>query len=635
MTAIEEPLVPRDGDADARPGWTQRRGTRAEAQRERRADFRALKNAKAFPPEPEGYELAPVLSMERRYSAAANASFEAADEAIRTAQGGIEVAFDESFEAHFQAMQPVQHAAIMAEAARAANAAHAVMVRYAVQLANSPAFLFADAYGNLNSAAEEVGLALGVAAPMAGKWIAAGRDLFGRLSAIGEVFQRGEVPIGKACAIAEALRHIPDEVAWEVEAQILPEVATLTTRELERRISRLVIELEPDLAEARHQQARSRRHVSRLTQLPDGMASFRVCLPADGAVTVNAALNRAAASARTQGDSRTREQLRADALTSWGLEALVNGTELTLVVDGAPTGATVTVPPGRVHLTLPLEVAARAIPGWDPHPSPLPRIHEELNGPGYEALPGSAEGALDEDAAPELDGRIEAAWLEGYGPINPALAILMSAGGAWRRIITDTRTGLPLDVGRGSYQPPLGIQIAARLRDRTCSRPGCSADAVIADLDHIEEWEEGGETSLENLAVLCRRCHRLKSLGAGRIHPLTGDGERVWRTSLGRTYGRPLPRASRTVVNTMWVPVDGSELEAALATARAQGRDGELSEGLQAAAVEPVVEAPWVRPPARYRRPAQKGPTQGRRAAAARFRPSALPTLRATGRVRL
>ncbi len=40
----------------------------------------------------------------------------------------------------------------------------------------------------------------------------------------------------------------------------------------------------------------------------------------------------------------------------------------------------------------------------------------------------------------------KAAILEGYGPIAPAVAVFLAAGGTWQRIITDTLTGAPLDI---------------------------------------------------------------------------------------------------------------------------------------------------------------------------------------------
>ncbi len=63
----------------------------------------------------------------------------------------------------------------------------------------------------------------------------------------------------------------------------------------------------------------------------------------------------------------------------------------------------------------------------------------------------------------------------------------------------------------GRY-PPERLRVALWFRDRTCSAPGCNVPAEHCDIDHIIPWPEG-ETNAENLELLCRRHHRLKSWG--------------------------------------------------------------------------------------------------------------------------
>jgi HNH endonuclease len=47
------------------------------------------------------------------------------------------------------------------------------------------------------------------------------------------------------------------------------------------------------------------------------------------------------------------------------------------------------------------------------------------------------------------------------------------------------------------------------VRDRGCAFPGCGAPPSHCDAHHIKHWADGGETSLKDLALLCRRHHRL------------------------------------------------------------------------------------------------------------------------------
>jgi hypothetical protein len=64
-----------------------------------------------------------------------------------------------------------------------------------------------------------------------------------------------------------------------------------------------------------------------------------------------------------------------------------------------------------------------------------------------------------------------------------------------------------LDVGRKTRTVPPAIRRALHARDRTCQFPGCTAE--ICDAHHVEHWIDGGDTSLPNVVLLCRRHHRL------------------------------------------------------------------------------------------------------------------------------
>ena len=49
---------------------------------------------------------------------------------------------------------------------------------------------------------------------------------------------------------------------------------------------------------------------------------------------------------------------------------------------------------------------------------------------------------------------------------------------------------------------------ALRVRDKGCRFPGCTNTRFV-DGHHIEHWADGGETSLDNLVLLCRHHHHL------------------------------------------------------------------------------------------------------------------------------
>ena len=75
------------------------------------------------------------------------------------------------------------------------------------------------------------------------------------------------------------------------------------------------------------------------------------------------------------------------------------------------------------------------------------------------------------------------------------------------------------------------MQRALRSRDVGCRFPGCT-HARFVDAHHIRHWADGGETSIDNLVLLCRRHHRfvheggfgLEKVADGRIRFTRPDG---------------------------------------------------------------------------------------------------------------
>jgi hypothetical protein len=68
--------------------------------------------------------------------------------------------------------------------------------------------------------------------------------------------------------------------------------------------------------------------------------------------------------------------------------------------------------------------------------------------------------------------------------------------------------GEPLNIGRKTRSIPPAIRRALKRRDGGCRFPGCSCTRFV-DAHHIQHWADGGETSMNNLVLLCRRHHRL------------------------------------------------------------------------------------------------------------------------------
>jgi hypothetical protein len=93
--------------------------------------------------------------------------------------------------------------------------------------------------------------------------------------------------------------------------------------------------------------------------------------------------------------------------------------------------------------------------------------------------------------------------------------------------------GSVLDVGRRHRTVPPALRRALEARDRGCRFPGCGLR--FTDAHHLEHWADGGESSLKNTVLLCRRHHRL-------VHE---DGHCVFSDAVGQVVffdprGRPI-----------------------------------------------------------------------------------------------
>jgi 5-methylcytosine-specific restriction endonuclease McrA len=130
-----------------------------------------------------------------------------------------------------------------------------------------------------------------------------------------------------------------------------------------------------------------------------------------------------------------------------------------------------------------------------------------------------------------LRGRAEPGELceiDGQGPIPVELA---------RDLLTDSNlTILFHEAGDIRAVSHLGRTINATLRtalvyrDRTCVVPGCGV-GVGLEIDHVHEVHLGGPTQLDNLALLCRHHHRLKTYEGWVLTRLGVDAEGQTRWS--------------------------------------------------------------------------------------------------------
>ena len=101
--------------------------------------------------------------------------------------------------------------------------------------------------------------------------------------------------------------------------------------------------------------------------------------------------------------------------------------------------------------------------------------------------------------------------------------------------------GDPLWLGRSQRDASAGQRIALAARDGGCVN--CAAPAEGGEPHHIEWFSRGGPTDIDNLCLLCERCHHLIHDDGWQLH--NHDGElRLRPPSRPLTRSRPRPDAS-------------------------------------------------------------------------------------------
>jgi hypothetical protein len=296
-----------------------------------------------------------------------------------------------------------------------------------------------------------------------------------RLPAIGSAFASGQLSFSKV----RALTRITDDAN---EAQLLELAHHATAAQVEK----LVRAYRSVDARAEREQAVANQAARELNYYhdDDGCLVIRARLPAEEGAVVLQAINAAMdaqckeehedaaddVTAVTSVNENRFAQRRADALTTMAETALLHG-----------YGDCLGPQPSAERYQVVVHVTAETL----------------------------AEGEA---------GRSE---LECGQRLAPDTARRIACDGSLMRI-TDDAAGNPLDIGRKTRAVPPAMQRALRSRDGGCRFPGCTHDRFV-DAHHIRHWANGGETSLDNLALLCRRHHRLVHEGGFGVER-TADG---------------------------------------------------------------------------------------------------------------
>lgn len=272
---------------------------------------------------------------------------------------------------------------------------------------------------------------------------------------------RGELNEERALLMVRETEHLCAEDRRALDTEVAGQSGGpggMGTEQLRRLVQRIALRLDEAGATARMRRARAQRHVSgRL--LADGTGRITAVVRSEDYRAVLAALTSVAAAARAEGDSRTSDQVRADALVHR--------------VTGIDPAA-----PAKVELHLVMGISS---------------LLAEADGPDG-AEPGWVPGA----------GHLPA------GVCRDLFARAAEADRATvRRLFTIPEDG-QLIAMESCSRVFLGLLARMiRLRDgETCRTPWC--DAPIRHIDHVVPDARGGPTSFDNGQGLCETCNQVK-----------------------------------------------------------------------------------------------------------------------------
>ncbi len=368
---------------------------------------------------------------------------------------------------------------------------------------------------------EEIASALNLAPVTAQSRIDVARTLTQHLPATCVALANGEISSAQATVIAKESAALlrkgidPDQLRFLEETAIAySEFHTPT--QVTNKVRSIVAKLEPAEFEVVVAEAAQGRRVT-FTAQPHGMAQILALLPAAEAQTVWLAIDKLARSNRDKG-------------------LVVNGNRETGFTGDA----------GRLEQSV---GSVASLPEFiSSHLEPL--TLDQLRADALSMIAGQflAESASEHlahgrpvtlnltlDLPTFLGLNEKPGILAGYGEIPASTARLLAADAKWRRFITDPLTGNLLDYGRTTYVPPQALVDFIVARDRRCRFPGCRQPARVCDIDHAIPWEEGGETSKENLGLLCRRHHRMKTHGGWKLISFA-DGSCEWISPEGKRF---------------------------------------------------------------------------------------------------
>ena len=412
--------------------------------------------------------------------------------------------------------------------------------------------------------ASELTAVLAVSRWDADAMLALAHDLEVKLPGTKAAFTDGIVSQEKAGIIARATAVLDPAEARAAEALVLGRAGRLTPAGLRSAIGRAVIEVAPDKATKRREQAARQARVQRWAEASGNAALEGRELPPAGVIAADQRITWWARQLKKAGLGGSMDELRARAYLD-----LLLGTDSRPRQD-APAGngepAASVIPAGfagTVNLITPLAtllgLADRPaeIPGLGPvdpalardlaraaaqnpkttwcvtvtdeqghaighgcaRPEPKShRRHRERDGPGFAFTATGAHGP------PGASAGGYGTWRLHTGQDDRDLLVTLDP------VATD-----PCDhrYQAKGHDPGVKLRHLTQIRYATCTGPSCRRPSAQADFEHNIPYEAGGRSCLCNGGPKCRHDHRLKQHPRWKAEQLP-DGTFRWTTPSGR-----------------------------------------------------------------------------------------------------
>ena len=327
----------------------------------------------------------------------------------------------------------------------------------------------------LEYADAEIAAALTLTRRAAQRQLSLALSLGGRLKRVWHKMQEGRIDARKAQIYDDQLGHLDDGIV-EMALDRVENGEHLTTGQLNHRLAKTVMELDPEGVETGYQKGVEDRRVV-VYPNPDHTATVTgQSLAAEDASEILARLNELAMSLKRAGDPRSLDQIRADIFVD-------------LLLD---RGQYQTTGKGGAHLNVDLTTLA-----------------------GLSDTPGE---------------------LGGYGPVFADIArqtALQLTDTPWTWTVD--QDGQPVATGTTKRRPDAQLIRGIRARYTACVFPGCRMPSYQCDLDHRHQYSQGGETSVANLAPLCRYHHMTKHHTDWDLERLA-NGDHQWTSPHGHRY---------------------------------------------------------------------------------------------------